>query len=93
MTKTEKLDFTLLMLYKFTKNGSMLNIKADFERNNITLELSDLIMIKATLELKGYAVFQTIKGDFRAQITKDGVMFTEKESYSDASKSILELAS
>ena len=91
MTKDEKIDYTLLALYKSTKDGGMLSIIEAFNENNQELELEELKEIKYKLEIKQFAVFQVEKMDYRGQILDKGKEFVETTSFSDQNKSILEL--
>ena len=91
MTEMEKIDYTLLALYKQTKDGGMLSIISSFNANGQNLNIVELKEIKTFLELKKYAVFQVEKLDYRGQITDDGKKFVETDSFSTSGTSILDL--
>ena len=93
MTIVEKIDYTLICLYKETKDGHMVRIKKAFAENEQDLTISELREIKKVIENYGYAVFQTEpRGeDYRGQITKKGILFVENDSFSKQGTSILNL--
>ena len=91
MNELEKIDYTLLALYKSTYEGGMLSIIKSFQANGQELEIDELQKIKKLLEFKGYAVFQVEKLDYRGQITDDGKTFVENNSFSVPGTSILTL--
>jgi hypothetical protein len=91
MTELEKIDFTLLTLYKSTVNGGMVSVISSFQANRQVLEIDELAIIKNLLEDNGYAVFQVEKLDYRGQITDDGKIFVETNSFSVPGTSILTL--
>lgn len=91
MTQIENVDYTLLALYKQTKDGGMLSIIASYNANGQNLNIDELKKIKTFLELKKYAVFQVEKLDYRGQITDDGKIFVESDSFSTPGTSILDL--
>lgn len=91
MTKLEKIDYTLLALYKSTSNGGMLSIIEAFKSNGLELDFAELTSIKNSLESKKYSVFQVEKLDYRGQITEIGKEFVENNSFSVPNTSILNL--
>lgn len=92
MNFEEKKDFTLLILYKRTKERGMVSIIEAFQSEGEYLQYAELEQIQQILTKDRLAVFQQERGkDYRGQITDEGVRFVENTSFSEPSKSILSL--
>jgi hypothetical protein len=93
MDYNEKIDYSLLILYKKTKNKGMASIRANFINNEQNLSMLELDSITDLLNLKEFAVFQAEKLDKRGSILPKGVKFAETDSFSKPGTSILDLES
>ncbi|MCU0442917.1 MAG: hypothetical protein MUE96_11010 [Bacteroidia bacterium] len=92
MNFEEKKDFTLLILYKETKERGMVSIIEAFQSQGEYLQYAELEQIQQILTEGRLAVFQPERGkDYRGQITDEGVRFVENTSFSEPGKSILSL--
>jgi hypothetical protein len=92
MNFEEKKDFTLLILYKETKERGMVSIIENFQLQGEYLQYAELEQIQQILTEGRLAVFQPERGrDYRGQITDEGVRFVENTSFSEPGKSILTL--
>lgn len=92
MNFEEKKDFTLLILYRETRERGMVSIIEAFQSQGEYLQYAELEQIQHILTEDRLAVFQPERGkDYRGQITQEGVSFVENTSFSEPEKSILTL--